>query len=664
MGVIRYLQGLAEYPSLNESDVAQTHVYHAFDQSTDSAREYNLQLFNIGVSVSVTAIQFNPGDSSGLKPVISPYAISHIYSPGTYYPSYVITLSDGSSFTQPLPVLEIEARTELFLFETAGSFSFTTPTYPHTHMSIYGVAGGGGGGGGQFNTFSFSILSGGGGGGGGAAFELVRWPYGTDLRGQSVTGSVGSGGSAGSGGDGGPTPGGSGRSTIINAWGNFPRILARGGSGGQHASLTNPQGGAGGQVTEGFASLVTIPGGRGGNGARGIANTNNTPGNGASSGGTAGGGGGAHSSGNLFPANVATGASGSNSAQEITQDNPRVYGDGGDGGNARLFLRAQSGELRGAGGGGGPGAPGNTGISPRGGSGARGYVFFVFEDLSLSAPATSDEIMLFNTPGPFSFTVPVNTYSEFRLYASAPGGGGGGGAQSDYSNGKSGGGGGGSGDSLELVQAFPLSLQGQTITGTIGNPGLGGSANSNGSSGGQVTIDAVGPFDAITLRGGVGGAAGQTSTVDTVDIAGGLGGPGGNGSSSIPGIVYRNGSQGGNGASALPNGQLGATQSQGGTSNGGPGSGSGGGSASGGSGPTAFGIPGGGAGNGVVIPDKDNPNAFGAGGKGGNFGGTTNPASDGSGPGAGGGGGTGSDGTVDASGGNGGQGYVLIVLVA
>ena len=660
MSVENYLAGLADYPNSNEADVAQSHVYHSFNAQTNDVFSYDLQLFNAAKSSSPVTVEFDPGDGSSLQTVTAPYAVTHSYSPGTYYPSYVFTFGDGSTLLQPLPRLELEAPSEIYFFDTVGGFSFTTPTYPYTHMSFYGVAGGGGGGGGQFNTFSFAVLSGGGGGGGGAAFELERWFYTADLRGVAVSGSIGGGGGGGTGGDGGPSPGGSGRSTIINAFGNFPQIVARGGTGGRHADLTIPAGGAGGQVTSGFASLTTIQGGDGGNGARGITNTNNTPGDGTSNGGTGGGGGGAHSSGTFFPAAVATGADGLNSGQEVTPDNPRVYGDGGDGGNARLFLAAQTGKGYGGGGGGGAGAPGNTGITPRGARGSQGYVLFVFEDLSVSAPATTDQVILFDTPGPFSYTIPTEVYSEIRFYAVAGGGGGGGGGLGDPLAGKSGGGGGGAGAAIELVQAFFLGFQGATITGTVGAGGTGGAGNADGTSGTATVINAVGSNPTITVGGGIGGGAGQITT--TTEIAGGIGGPGGTGSVSLADIVYRTGSDGGNGSSSQPNGQLGNTNAQGGGSGDGPGGGSGGGSGSGGSGETAFGIPNGGSGNGITTPDKDNPNAYGTGGKGGNFGGTKNPASDGQEFGGGGGGGVGSDGTVSPAGGDGGDGYVLIVL--
>ena len=99
---------------------------------------------------------------------------------------------------------------------------------------------------GSLIPFRLLSSSGGGGGGGGAAFELERWFYTADLRGVTVSGSIGRGGGGGTGGDGGPSPGGSGGSTIINAFGNFPQIVARGGRGGRHADLTIPAGGAGG----------------------------------------------------------------------------------------------------------------------------------------------------------------------------------------------------------------------------------------------------------------------------------------------------------------------------------------------------------------------------------------------------------------------------------
>ena len=663
MGIIRYLAGLADYLNTNEADVAQTHVYHLFDSQIDDAKSYDLQLFNAETGSIPVTVEFDPGDGSGLQAVTSPYGISHSYIPGIYFPSYVFTFGDGSSFTQPLPRLDLEAPSEIFLFDTVGGFSFTTPTYPYTHMSIYGAAGGGGGGGGEWNTFVFAELSGGGGGGGGAVFELERWPYTADMQGLTVSGSIGNRGAAGQGetSSRAARSGGTGGDTIINAWANFPRIVAKGGTGGQRGTLTNPAGGTGGQVSEGFASLVTIQGGNGGSGARAQANTNNTPGDGGSNGGTGGGGGGAHTSGgNLYPPGVASGGTGLNSGQEVTEDNPRVYGNGGNGGNARLFLTAQTGKGYGGGGGGGPGAPSSTGISASGYAGNKGYVLFTFEDLSSSAPATTDQVILFDTPGPFSYTVPIAIYSEIRFYAVAGGGGGGGGGLSDYLHGKSGGGGGGAGAAIELVQTFSLDFQGATISGVVGAGGTGGAGNANGTSGEATIINAVGSNPAITVGGGIGGAAGQITT--TADIAGGLGGPGGTGSIALADIIYRTGPDGGNGASAQPNGQLGGVEPQGGGSGNVPGSGGGGGSASGGTGQTAFGVPAGGSGNGITTPTKDTPNAYGAGGKGGNFGGTKNAATDGQGPGAGGGGGVGSDGTVDPTGGDGGNGYVLIVL--
>lgn len=119
---------------------------------------------------------------------------------------------------------------------------------------------------------------------------------------------------------------------------------------------------------------------------------------------------------------------------------------------------------------------------------------------------------IFDTPGPFEFTVPENVIN-LRIVAAGGGGGGG-----NYTGGSGAGGGGGGADCItKIIKVTP----GQKITGTIGNGGNGSDGSSNGADGTPTVINSI-----ITVEGGKKGRDGDGGE------ATGTGGSGGTGGSS------------------------------------------------------------------------------------------------------------------------------------
>lgn len=246
---------------------------------------------------------------------------------------------------------------------------------------------------------------------------------------------------------------------------------------------------------------------------------------------------------------------------------------------------------------------------------------------------------LFTTVGAFSFLVPGDVEC---LYVDGSGGGGGGGGGHNAP-----GGGGGGGAAAACIKRFMVAVTpSSTLTIGIGAAGLGGAANTNGTSGGDSTIDGLlDTYSSVTgqlilCKGGPGlsganpnGGSGGNTEFATLNAltAGGVGGAGA-GATSFPcsdalatvyGCLFTGGAAGG----ALNNsgGTLGVTSPFRGI-----GFGTGGGAAGGGGGKGGMGI-------------------FGLNGNGGNNGGVGTAAT---GYGCGGGGGSG-----NAIGGNGSPGF-------
>lgn len=117
---------------------------------------------------------------------------------------------------------------------------------------------------------------------------------------------------------------------------------------------------------------------------------------------------------------------------------------------------------------------------------------------------------IFDTPGPFEFTVPENVIN-LRIVAAGGGGGGG-----NYTTGSGAGGGGGGADCItKIIKVTP----GQKITGTIGTGGNGSDGSSMGADGTPTVINSI-----ITVEGGKKGWAGNGGEATGT---GGSGGPGG-----------------------------------------------------------------------------------------------------------------------------------------
>jgi hypothetical protein len=200
----------------------------------------------------------------------------------------------------------------------------------------------------------------------------------------------------------------------------------------------------------------------------------------------------------------------------------------------------------------------------------------------IAFPQITNKIVVFKTPGTYSWTVPNGVT---LIWVTIVGGGGGGGGGSSSSSGGYGGGGGGGG----IIYHLPLKVSpGKTLTITVGAGGNGGAVDYNGANGGnsQITGDDLG-LNPIAYGGG-GGGAGTSNAY-------GSGGPGG----TIRPFVYSGiGSKGGDGYYAPNNSYYtngGNSLGLGGGSNGGTGAYGGGGGAG------VRGYAGGKGGDGIVI---------------------------------------------------------------
>lgn len=275
--------------------------------------------------------------------------------------------------------------TYTYIFDTAGTFSWTAPTGVTTvSAKVWGGGGGGGGG------------NGGGGGGGGYSGGTVNV-----TPGNSYTVIVGVGGAAptlfSDGGDGGDS--------------SFQGIVGGGGHGGIRGNLTNV-GGAGGSGGTGDHA-----GGTGGDGASGT----RTPGNGNGGGGGGGAGGTTAAGGN--GGNGSLGVGGAAGTGGVTGG-----GNGGLGGaNATTGSAPWVGVAGSAPGGGGGGGSGAGGTSPDedsptrsptiGGAGGPGQIIITY--VLNHAPAGSDNTVstLENqyytfSAGDFGFSDPNDTPAD------------------------------------------------------------------------------------------------------------------------------------------------------------------------------------------------------------------------------------------------------------
>lgn len=164
--------------------------------------------------------------------------------------------------------------------------------------------------------------------------------------------------------------------------------------------------------------------------------------------------------------------------------------------------------------------------------------------LGLVPLAVGQQVEIFNTPGPGSWTVPCGVTS---VTVAVYGGGGGGGGSNTNSFA---GGGGGAGGYAEAVFAV---VPGQIIPYTIGAGGTGGGPAGSGTVGQQSNLQ---PFSGLVAFGGQGGMPAS------VGGAGGTGGAGSAWATNVTGGtgVNGNGAIGGQGGSAGgPNGGSGGT---------------------------------------------------------------------------------------------------------
>jgi hypothetical protein len=152
----------------------------------------------------------------------------------------------------------------------------------------------------------------------------------------------------------------------------------------------------------------------------------------------------------------------------------------------------------------------------------------------------------FNTPGTYSFTVPLGV-TTFYVSGCGGGGGGGGGAGGNTSNA---GGGGAGGGAAKWVDRLGFTVTpGQVLTIVIpvgGTPGsgTGGTAGTAGGNGNPTTI--TGTSVSITLDGGSGGSFGTYNASLSGGGYGGAGFPGGDpGGSATPSAPFGPGGRGG-----------------------------------------------------------------------------------------------------------------------
>jgi hypothetical protein len=161
------------------------------------------------------------------------------------------------------------------------------------------------------------------------------------------------------------------------------------------------------------------------------------------------------------------------------------------------------------------------------------------------------KVTIITNPSITSFTTqPTTQYMDFLLVGGCGGGGGGG---SGYSGGAWGGGGGGGGGVGATLQAWGLTVAGNTpytiAVGAGGVGGAGGSPNNSGTGGGSGgTTEIIIGGTTYSSSGGGGGNPGSWNS--TRNGAGGAGGGGGSPSGSIFGISGSGGASGNSGSSS------------------------------------------------------------------------------------------------------------------